>query len=633
MSYVKPRVFVADFETTVTGENKNQESTEVWASALVELYNDEVIVRNCIQSFFADLFALDSNCVVYFHNLKFDGSFIVDYLLNRGYSTAVDKFTGKWTDDRYMSKKSFKCTISDKGVWYTIKVKSPFGKFITFKDSLKLLPFSVAQIGKAFQTKHQKLTMEYVGNMKAGGTITPEQRKYIENDVLVVKEALEIMFDDGLDKLTIGACCKDQYKKSIMDCDFQQWFPNLSDLALTDDFGEPNADAYIRKSYKGGWCYLKKGCENQIFYNGITADVNSLYPSVMLDCMYPVGKPFFWKGDYIPDNATKTQMGYFIRVKTRFKLKPNHLPTIQIKGDWLYRSNEWLETSDAINPRTGDIIENVPILTLTMMDWELLKKHYYLFDTEILDGCYFWLLPGKLLFGDYINKWAEIKKNNKGAKRTQAKLFLNNLYGKFSSRIDNSTKLPFEGEDGKVHFSVIEDIDPKKAWYIPIGSYVTSHARNFTITAAQKNYEHFIYADTDSIHCNCSADDLKGIKVHPTNFSCWDLEVTWSEAIFVRQKTYIERVIEEELTPVEKPYYQIKCAGMDKRPKQLLAANLNHEEIELNNQQEIDFMKIHLDLTDFRVGLRVPGSLKPRRIPGGILLITDYYTMRETSLI
>ena len=98
--------------------------------------------------------------------------------------------------------------------------------------------------------------------------------------------------------------------------------------------------------------------------------------------------------------------------------------------------------------------------------------------------------------------------------------------------------------------------------------------------------------------------------------------------IFVRQKTYIEHVIEEELEPCE-PYYNIKCAGMDKRPKELLRANLERSEIETTSQDEKIFMNTPLDITDFKVGIKVPGSLKPRRIKGGILLVSDFYTMRD----
>ena len=67
--------------------------------------------------------------------------------------------------------------------------------FIELRDSLKLLPFSVKRIGESFKTKHKKLEMEYKGFRYAGCEITEEEKKYIANDVLVVKEALEFMFN------------------------------------------------------------------------------------------------------------------------------------------------------------------------------------------------------------------------------------------------------------------------------------------------------------------------------------------------------------------------------------------------------------------------------------------------------
>ena len=38
------------------------------------------------------------------------------------------------------------------------------------------------------------------------------EKKYIENDVLVLKEALEMMFNEKHDKLTIGSCCLSEFK-------------------------------------------------------------------------------------------------------------------------------------------------------------------------------------------------------------------------------------------------------------------------------------------------------------------------------------------------------------------------------------------------------------------------------------
>ena len=113
-----------------------------------------------------------------------------------------------------MTNRSFKYGISHLGQFYDIIVKED-GHFIEIRDSLKLLPFSVKRIGESFGTKHKKLNMEYEGFRYAGCEITDDEKKYIANDVLVVSEALDIMFQEGHDKLTIGACCLDEFRRTF----------------------------------------------------------------------------------------------------------------------------------------------------------------------------------------------------------------------------------------------------------------------------------------------------------------------------------------------------------------------------------------------------------------------------------
>ena len=71
------RIFVGDFETTVY---KNQTFTEVWASALVELYTEDVIIHHSIKDTFEYLASIPGNVLIYYHNLKFDGAFYLSYL-------------------------------------------------------------------------------------------------------------------------------------------------------------------------------------------------------------------------------------------------------------------------------------------------------------------------------------------------------------------------------------------------------------------------------------------------------------------------------------------------------------------------------------------------------------------------
>lgn len=656
------RYFMGDFETTVY---KGQVNTEVWASALVELFSDKVTILHSIAETFDYLVSLNCNVVVYYHNLKFDGAFWLSYLLvDKKFTQAYDKIGDKETDVKWkqqfkMFNNTFKYSISDRGMWYSIVVKVK-NHFIEIRDSLKLLPFSVKRIGESFGTKHKKLDMEYTGFRYAGCEITKEEQEYIANDVLVVKEALEIMFKQGHNKLTIGSCCLEEYKKICrssleIQLDYAEMFPNLYDFKIDkQEHNYNNAGDWLRKSYRGGWCYLVKGKENKIKTNGTTADVNSLYPSMMSSKSgnkYPIGLPKFWTGNFIPEEALKENMYYFVRIKTRFYIKDNYLPFIQVKGDLKYKGTESLETSDVYNhenddyfpyyiDKNGNIQQAKVELTLTMTDYQLIKEHYELVDFEIIDGCYFYSMVG--IFDEYINKYAKIKKESKGALRELAKLFLNNLYGKMASSTDSSFKIAYVKDDKSIGFMQVVE-NEKNPGYIAIGSAITSYSRNFTIRAAQKNYygaekRGFIYADTDSIHCDLLPQEIKGIEVDDKEFCCWKLESCWDKAIFTRQKTYIEHVTHENLIPLEesKQYNNIKCAGMPKKCKNLFEismqgtadVNENWSDEEKEFLFDKDNKPIVRDYSDFKVGLKVPDKLRPIRIRGGVLLVNTTYEMR-----
>lgn len=652
MKVKKFRYFMCDFETTVY---KNQVNTEVWASACVELFTEDVKIFHSIGEQFEYFKSLKQNVIAYYHNLKFDGSFWLSYLMidlgfEQAYEKLVDDNSGlcnvRWLKEKEMANNSFKYCISDMGQWYTIVIKVN-NHYIEIRDSLKLLPFSVTKIAQSFGTKHRKLEMEYKGFRYAGCYISDKEKQYIANDVLVVKEALEIMFTEGHSGLTIGSCCLKEYKKIIGKEDYQTFFPCLTDFKLDEkEHKYNNADTWIRKSYKGGWCYLVKGKENKIKTNGTTADVNSLYPSMMSSesgNYYPVGNPVFWNGNYIPDEALKRNRYYFVRIKTRFYLKKEYLPFIQIKSNYLYKGTEALESSDVYDKNTGKYyshyydnsgtLHDTRIeLTLTMTDFNLMKEHYELIDFEILDGCWFYSEIG--LFDAYIEKYKKIKIESTGALRELAKLFLNNLYGKLASSEDSSFKLAIVKENKTIGFMSVPAND-KQVGFIAVGSAITSYARNFTIRVAQKNYHGksnrgFIYADTDSVHCDLKPEEIVGIKVHDKNFCCWKLESCWNEAIFVRQKTYIEHITHENLNPIE-PYYNIKCAGMPQKCKDLFIASMigyEQKEDDKYTEEELNFVKKKRTMTDFKIGIQIPGKLLPKRIRGGVLLTETTYEMR-----
>lgn len=663
---------VGDFETTVY---EGQDKTEVWASGVCELYTEDAIIFHSIEETYDYLVELNRDIIIYYHNLKFDGSFWIYFFINQGLQQAIYDLPPKeilfksvrqcaWIDKKKMKKNTYRYSISDMGQWYNIILKTSKGKLIEFRDSYKLLPFSLKRIGESFKTKHRKLEMEYEGYRYPGCYISPDEEEYLKNDLYVAKEALEIAFNQGHTKLTIGACCLSEFVTAytVMSLrtmeDYRNDFPNLYEQKIDENlYGSESAGYYVHEAYRGGWCYLVRGKENKIFYNGTTADVNSLYPSMMSSesgNYYPIGKPSFWTGNKIPDKVIEGKYFYYVRIRCSFKIKDGMLPFIQIKRNPLYKSTEMLETSDIYDRKEKRYIHYIkengefkPItvtMTMTMMDYKLFLEHYDVENFEILDGCYF--NTSYHIFDEYIDKYKKIKMESKGAVRELAKLFLNNLYGKMATSINSSFKVAHIGDEGGLQFETIPEFK-KKPGYIAIGAAITSYARCFTIRAAQANYHGinergFIYADTDSIHCDLEPNEIVGIKVDDRNFCCWKLESCWDFGQFTRQKTYIEHIVKENLLDIEKPYYNVKCAGMPEHCKQLFLHSVNKtytsisvlsekelQEYNKMDEEEKEFVMKERSIEDFKTGLMVPGKLVARQITGGTLLCKTTYEMMD----
>ena len=242
------RKFASDFETTAS-----ETDCRVWAYALCEIGNvDNFVYGNNIDDFIKFCQNKKENYVLYFHNLKFDGEYIFNYLLNNGYECIKTK--------KERRDKTFTTLISDTGQFYSIEIffetknKKHINK-VTIYDSLKILNFSVEQIAKDFNLPIRKLELDYKSTREKGHILTEHEIDYIRNDVEIMARALEIMFNQNLTKMTIGSDALDYYKK--MNKNFKKYFPILP----------YEIDKDIRKSYKGGFTYL-----NDVYKEKETAD-------------------------------------------------------------------------------------------------------------------------------------------------------------------------------------------------------------------------------------------------------------------------------------------------------------------------------------------------------------------------
>lgn len=597
--------YVGDFETT-TENSPEQKSTEVWASALVELFTDKPIVFNSIADTFYFLVAQNRNIRIYYHNLKFDGSFWLDYLFRfQNFKNGFEDGTKKFKDNKHLDNNEIKYLISNFGEWYSITFKIN-GKIIEIRDSLKLIRMAVEEIGEAFKTEHRKLTMNYYGDRFAGCNITPEEKEYIKNDVLVVKEALEIFYQEKHTKLTIGSCCVDEYKKSLRwdKIDYDETFPNL-DYLLPCGI---TADRFVRHTYRGGYCLVKEGCENHIYKNGATYDNNSLYPSVMLNNKYPTGVPVYKEGE--PQFSKNKYI--FLHIKAKFFLKDNYLPTLLINNNLRYKRGYYAKNSLPCSDFTrnkikigGKTFTDEMELFLTQTDFELMLKHYNFISIKYIDYLEFNTNNGEWLFSGYLDKYKRIKENSTGGKRMVAKLFSNNLGGKFGTSPNATYKVAYLSDlKDRVVFENV--VDTKNSVFCPVAAAMTAYGRMVTITAAQKNFKDFLYSDTDSLHLKTRVPI--GLEIHDSKYGAWKCESEWDKGFFVRQKTYIE--VEEKENGDD--HYLVCCAGLPKSCKESLIE---------------DFRSGKKKITDFKKGLKIKGKLMQKRIHGGVILYEDYFTM------
>ena len=151
-------------------------------------------------------------------------------------------------------------------------------------------------------------------------------------------------------------------------------------------------------------------------------------------------------------------------------------------------------------------------------------------------------------------------------------------------------------------------------------STISSSGRSVSWIISANN-KGFKYADTDSIHCDLPENKLKGLKIDDKKFCCWKIEAHWDWGYFIRQKTYIE---------YENGKYNIKCAGMPEKCKEILVKSMEGDLSDLDKytDEEQEFISTKRSVYDIKTGLCVPGKLLPKRIVGGVLLTDTTFEMR-----
>ena len=446
------------------------------------------------------------------HDININGAFLPYYLRDNGFKNIP--LTGKKNNPNLPNFKVKEAQptmsyikIMSNALTYSYKIRAN-KKILTINDSSKLINMDIKTIRKKAEISKD----------------VP--------DFMIIPTYLKRFYEQGHANITIGSCAFKEFLeleyKGSRDR-FKRLFPNVS----------LETNRYFQESYKGGFCYVAPQVKNRELYkNGVTIDVNSLYPSVMLNSILPYGEPVYFKGKY--ENIDGLHPLYLQKV--RFKnamLKPNHVPCIQKPNATGYY----------------EYVEQIELI-LTDKELELIINSYYIDDIEYVDGYQFRGCKG--MFNKYINKFGDMKKTAKNpVDRLIAKLFLNSLYGKFGTQVERNVIYVDFDENGIEVKKETPETYTTPMYYTPMASFITSYARCITITGANMNYNNYCYADTDSLHLLGSVEDIKGLVLDDKELGAWKVESIWDKAKFLGLKKYMEYNINSNS-------WDVTCCGLPK---------------------------------------------------------------------
>ena len=364
---------VADFETTPINETNKQgfsrvrikELEETWGKLgdgrvleELETIQHEVSPSECFISFWNEeelgnvylkhdiygfIHLLENlpyrQSFIDFHNLNFDGVFLMVGLNELGYQCLHDTFNEQTHQlNKIKVSKTGKTVIYDKcytlsvrnGIYYelsiylkeNIQIKNKtydFQKVIVIRDTFKITQNSLEKSVKAYTgiESPDKNGWDYSEVAKHGRTLTDLQKKYIKFDSLAyLCMSYEIRHTQGITNKSASGYAYQLYRESIRDeiraitqnpkliktskidifrneeRQIKKWLKSgKSDNQIRDMLYELlcpsfSEDVYseIKNAYTGGHTYVNQTVLNQVGYYkkyGVVFDVNSLYPSVM----------------------------------------------------------------------------------------------------------------------------------------------------------------------------------------------------------------------------------------------------------------------------------------------------------------------------------------------------------------
>lgn len=543
----KHSMFVADFETcdshqtykidNVTGEPIKYQ--RVWLAGHKNLDTLESEYFNNIDDFMENILARkrNTNREVAFHNLKYDGSYILPWLFKQGYTVA----TGKPKSGQ------FSILVDDRNNWYNITVQVNSKRKVTFWDLVKLFPMPLQYLPELYGTPTKKIIedQDFYTKVRPVG-YEPDERDmyYFENDLQVPAEVLNKHIE------LIGLRFK-KTQASQSFYNFEQKFPawRWRFRALSNE-----VDEMTRPAYWGGISYVPKHKAHIDHWGVGVYDINSSYPHKASDYKLPYGDPLS-----IYEDGTHPDMSKFwvAECLVEFKLKPNCLPCIPSKAIVEERPldiDKWVDDSNGIVK-----------IKMSSIDYHTISESY---DFEIIRWVWsiHWAWKQHKEVAEFVHmnndnkvKYGELARDEQDpeqksyykALRERAKIDNNGFYGKFGEEVIKEGKTPhYEEETEEIEWANdrTEEQTEYNRKFLPVAIAITAYGRQQLVHMANLLGEHFLYCDTDSIHYLVDGgqekiDQAKAsgeLEEHPEKLGAWDFEGYYTRGRYLRAKCYME---------------------------------------------------------------------------------------------
>lgn len=500
------KIFFSDIET-ITIDNKH----EITCISIIT-DNDQEHTFKSMEDYIN--FIMNYNYViVYFHNFgRFDSTFLLNYLI--------------FLDDKKSKIIGEIDIIERNNIIYEIGFRK---NKIFFRDSLLLIPITLKKIGETFCEKNKKIEFDYKEINKIQ-LLSPESvEEQCLQDCRVLKEGFINFSNIISNKFNI----KLHTQLTLPALSF-----NIFKLHYYDIINKPisknsyDEDSFIRKSYKGGISdvyipYLK---------NGYCYDVNSLYPTVMMNEKYPIGDGKFIKGI---DIDLENFIG-FIKCHVICDKKIDFLTYRHPEKGLMTPIGEWIDT-----------YTHKEVIKAIELGYKIKFLKGFKYDKE------------DYIFNEFVKNFYDMRKNSKSKDVDNiAKLILNSLYGRFGMKIEVEKTKFLKGKEinelKKTHkiinsnylgndFYILTSlkrtsnnkekysatIDTETA--VHIASFITAYSRIFMYEFKNLKENKCYYTDTDSIFVENKLED----KYIGNKIGKFKLEYEIKEAYFVSPKVYI----------------------------------------------------------------------------------------------